>query len=191
LRLRGTTAAFFTVFDLAADGRHVRLDVPREHIAVFGDRRDPAWSALPLPAEDILVALLADPCADGGCRDSVRWVDEKARILGGAGWTLELDATSGYPKRWTREDPESPEITWSDWVVRDGVPWPLQIGLHNVARGGRVDVHVGRVELDHPIPGDRFSLSIDSDREILTPREAKTRWERRHGGGVFHPVREE
>ncbi|MFN8177015.1 MAG: hypothetical protein U0167_03775 [bacterium] len=187
LRLRGTTAAFFTVFDLAADARHVRLDVPREHVAVFGERNDPAWEALPLSAEELLVALLADPCAEGGCGDSVRWIDEPGRILGGPGWTLELDPSSGYPRRWTRANARAPEIFWSDWVVRDGIAWPLQVSLRDAARGERVEVHLGRVDLDRPIPADRFSLSIDSDREILTPAEAQTRWERQQGRGVFHP----
>ena len=48
LRVRGTTKAFFTVFDLVASTDRVWLDVPREDFVVFGDRSDPAWDELPL-----------------------------------------------------------------------------------------------------------------------------------------------
>lgn len=187
LRLRGTSAAFFTVFDLAADAEHVRLDVPREKVAVLGERGDPAWDALPLSAADLLVALLANPCPSRACFDSVSWVDADARQMAGPGWTLELEPSTGLPRRWVREGSEGREIRWSDWEIRDGVAWPTRIELVDTVRGGRLEVTMGRVDLDRPIPGGRFSLAIGHDREVLTPTEAKNRWENREGRAVFHP----
>lgn len=187
LRLRGTSAAFFTVFDLTADARRVRLDVPREHVAVFGDRADPAWNELPLSAEEFLVALLADPCPSGGCGDSVAWLDAEARVLRGPGWTLELEPSTGLPRRWTREPSGTREIRWSEWVIRDRVAWPLRLELVDPSRQERLEIRMGRVDLDRPIPASRFSLELDADREILTPSEAKERWGKRPGRAVFHP----
>ena len=184
LRLRGTSAAFFTVFDLVADSSQVRLDVPRERVAVLGERGDPAWDALPLSASDLLVALLANPCRVGECTDSVAWIDAEARSLSGPGWTLELEPSTGLPSRWFREGSEGREIRWSDWALRDGVPWPLRIELADKARGERLEVRMGRVDLDRPVPGSRFTLEIDRDREVLTPTQAKDRWEDRQA--VFH-----
>jgi hypothetical protein len=187
LRLRGTSAAFFTVFDLCTDARRVRLDVPREQVAVFGERQDPAWDALPLSAEELMIALLADPCSSPECRDSVAWADEARRVLAGPGWTLELEPDTWLPASWRRDDPPGREIRWSDWVIRDGVPWPLRIDLIDATRQESLEVRMGKVDLDRPVPANRFSLAVEPDREILTPGEARTRWERRQGGGIFHP----
>ena len=184
LRLRGTSAAFFTVFDLVADERQVRLDIPREGVVVFGDRDDAAWSALPLSAREIRIALLADPCETDACRDSVRWLSVDPPVLRGPGWTLELEPKTGLPQRWTSDVDAAREVRWSEWSTRDGVAWPLRIDLRDDRRSERLEVRMGRLELDRSIPGSRFSLEIEEGREILTPYEAKTRWER-HGSRIF------
>jgi hypothetical protein len=185
LRLRGTTAAFFTVFDLVADARNVRLDIPREGVVVFGRRDDPAWSDLPLSARELLVALRADPCDSDSCRDATRWETASPPVLRGRDWRLHLDPATGLPVAW-RRDGSDREVLWSEWSVRDGVAWPLRIEIVDRARGEVCEVRMGRVDLDRSIPPSRFSLQIEEGREILTPQEAKNRLDR-HGGSAFRP----
>jgi hypothetical protein len=179
LRLRGTSAAFFTVFDLVADGRDVRLDVPREGVVVRGALDDPAWSALPVAADDLRIALLAFPCVADGCRGAVQWTDAAGPTLAGAGWTLELERRSGLPARWIAAD-RGREIRWLDWGLRDGVAWPLRIEIADTGDGEVLEVRMGRVDLDRPIPAGRFSLPGDeAGGPLLTPNQAKERWARR------------
>ncbi len=186
LWIRGTSAAFFTVFDLSADARRVRLDIPREGVAIFGRRDDPAWDALPLSAADLLIALLADPCPGSTCGDSVRWAGDVPHRLLGADWRMDLHPESGLPAAWTRTGEEGREIRWDDWTVRRGVAWPLRIELRDRARGERLEVRMGRLEFDRDIPAGRFGLEVERGREIITPGEAKERWERR-GGALLAP----
>lgn len=184
LWIRGTSAAFFTVFDLSADAHRVRLDIPREGVAIFGRRDDPAWDALPLSAADLLVALLADPCPGTDAGDSLRWDRAVEGRLIGPGWTLDLHADSGLPAAFQRTDQAGREIRWDEWTVRRGVAWPMRIELRDRERGERLEVSLGRLDLDRPIPSGRFSLEVEDGREVITPSEAKTRWERR-GSRLF------
>lgn len=185
LRLRGTTAAFFTVFDLVADARNVRLDIPREGVAIFGKRDDPAWLDLPLSARELGVALRADPCDSTPCRDDARWESTSPPVLRGPDWRLRLDPDTGLPLAWRQEGSDR-EILWGEWSVRDGVAWPLRIEIVDPVRGELLEVRVGRVDLDRPIPPSRFALEVEEGREILTPNEASKRLAR-HGGNVFRP----
>jgi hypothetical protein len=178
LWIRGTSAAFFTVFDLSADARRVRLDIPREGVAIFGRRDDPAWDALPLSASELLVALLADPCPGLG-GDSLRWDPAAPSRLLGAGWRLDLHDETGLPAVWSRSDHSGREIRWDEWTVRGGVAWPLRIDLLDSERSERLEVRMGRLDFDRAIPAGRFSLDVDPEREVITPSEAKSRWERR------------
>jgi hypothetical protein len=181
LRIRGTSAAFFTVFDLAADAQHVRLDIPREGVAVVGRRDDPAWDSLPLSARELQVALLADPFAGSAEAGpaSAAWVPEHPGRLQGPGWILDLHPDSGWPLRWVSDDGRGREILWHDWSTRDGVPWPLRIELVDPLRAERLEVTVGRLDLDSPVPAERFRLGVSAEREVITPEEAKDRWEDR------------
>lgn len=185
LRLRGTTAAFFTVFDLVADVRNVRLDIPREGVVVFGKRDDPAWADLPLSARELAVALRADPCDSDSCRRIARWETSDPPVLRGPDWRLGLDPSTGLPVSW-RAEGSVREVRWGEWSVRDGVAWPLRIEILDPERGEVLEVRMGRVDLDRPVPPGRFSLEIEEGREILTPNEAKLRLDRR-GGTVFAP----
>jgi hypothetical protein len=186
LWIRGTSAAFFTIFDLAADARRVRIDIPREGVAIFGHRDDAAWNALPLSARELLVALLADPCPGSACADSVRWDPSVPRRLVAPDWRMDLHADSGLPAHWIRLDGSGREIRWDEWVFRDGRPWPLVMELRDAARAERLEVRVGRLDFDRPIPASRFSLEVSAGRDVITPDEAKTRWERR-GGRLLMP----
>ena len=186
LRLRGTTAAFFTVFDLVADERRVALDIPREGVAIFGNRDDPAWDSLPLSARELSVALRADPCESAAGRDSARWESVDPPVLRGEDWRLALDAATGLPLEWRRADGTGRRIRWSEWSVRDGVAWPSGIEIEDPESGEVFEVRMGRVDLDRPIPPSRFRLEVEDGREILTPYEAKTRLERR-GARVLAP----
>ncbi len=185
LRLRGTTAAFFTVFDLVADARNVRLDIPREGVVIFGTRDDPAWMELPLSARELGVALRADPCETDSCRAAARWESADPPVLRGSDWRMRLDADTGLPAAWARDGSER-EVLWSEWSVRDGVAWPLRIEIVDRARAETLEVQVGRVDLDRPVPPSRFALEIEEGREILTLKEANNRLDRR-GGSVFRP----
>jgi hypothetical protein len=175
LRLRGHTAAFFTVFDLVADGTRVWLDIPREELLVHGRIDDPAWSRLPFPPDLLRVALLADPCPEGGCDGPVRWSEEDGlpRIVG-PDWTLELNVESRLPTRYVSG---TAEIRWSEWADRRGTAWPGRLEIRTAREGAVLRIGVGRVEEARNLPGSRFSLEVEESREILTPEEAVSRWE--------------
>lgn len=175
-RLRGISAAFFTVFDLVADERDVWLDVPREEFTVFGKRSDPAWQSLPLSPRWLLVAFLAHPCPQGDClqRATIADSDTLTTLLVGEFGSLELDAQSGLPRRLI--SPEGVSVEWTEWSERAGVAWPDRIVLAR-GEGRRWTVGFGRVTLNGPIPPSRFVWSEEESREILTPADAVRRWE--------------
>lgn len=179
LRLRGHSAAFFTVFDLVAAGPSVWLDVPREGFAVFGSRRDEAWRRLPLSPRALLVALLAHPCAGGDCLEDARV--ERAGdelLLRGDFGRLVLDDATGLPIRYEEEGDDALRIFWVEWSERSGTAWPQSIVIER-SGGQRLAVSFGRVQLGRPLPPSRFEREEDPSREILTPAEAARRWERR------------
>ncbi len=176
LRLRGVSAAFFTVFDLVVRDREVLLEVPREDLAVFGGTDDPAWSRLPLSPERLKIALLAHPCPGGDCLDTARLeTADGADLLVGEFGRLSLDPVTGLPVRF-RSGADPPfEVVWSDWSERGGLSWPMRV---SIAREGGEGLRVqwGRVRLGEPVPPSRFDVAPDSSREILTPADAARRW---------------
>lgn len=179
LRLRGHSAAFFTVFDLVAAGPEVWLDVPREGFAVFGSRRDEAWRRLPLSPRALLAALLAHPCPGGDCLEDARVerADTELLLRGDFG-RLVMDDATGLPILYEEEDDDPLRILWVAWSERSGVAWPEKIVIER-SGGQRLTVSFGRVQLGRPLPSSRFEREDDPSREILTPAEAARRWEAR------------
>jgi len=176
LRLRGHSAAFFTVFDLVAAGSDVWLDVPREGFTVFGPRRDQAWARLPLSPHALLVALLAHPCPGGDCLADARIERVSGELfLRGAFGRLGLDLATGLPVRFEGEGEDPLRIAWIEWSERSGVAWPQTIVIER-SRGQRLTVSFGRVQLGRPVQPSRFERGEDPSREILTPAEAARRW---------------
>ncbi|MBZ0269325.1 hypothetical protein K8I85_14320 [bacterium] len=176
LRLRGHSAAFFTVFDLVAAGRNVWLDVPREEFTVFGSREDEAWSRLPLSPHALMIALLADPCPEEPCLAGARVEEaDNAVVLFGAFGRMAFDDATGLPRSYVGAGEDPLRITWIEWSERSGVAWPQRILIER-SNAQRLTVSFGRVQLGRPIPG-RFHFVEDPSREILTPAEAARRWE--------------
>jgi hypothetical protein len=175
-RLRGTSKAFFTVFDIVATADDIRLDVPHEEIVVFGDRRDPGWSMLPLSPARILGALLADPCPQDHCLASASVIDEtngRTRLVWGDE-ELEVLTATGLPTRWASGEFE---VRWEEWYVRGGRSWPGEIVLAD-STGARLAVRVGRIRVHEQLPRSRFFHEIPQSREVLTPADAARRWSR-------------
>ncbi len=176
LRLRGHSAAFFTVFDLVADGDEVWLDVPRERLLVHGRRSDPAWADLPVSPSQILIALLADPCPAPPCPEPSRSRSEpEGELRKGEGWSLRLHPETGLPVRYESGDLE---ILWNAWGDRRGMPWPDRIEIRRRTDDRQLVVDLGRVLVNRDVPGARFRFQPEEDREVLTPSEAATRWAR-------------
>jgi hypothetical protein len=179
MRLKGTEAAFFTVFELVAGEESVWLDVPREEILVCGARGDSDWEALPLSPEALLIALLADPCPEGACfEEELQSERDPERIrLVGSSFAMELDPRSGLPLRCETEGERGALVVeWRNWVLHRDRSWPSEIAI---SRGRmKVEIRMGRVLVDPPISERLFAYEADPDREILTPAEAKDRWRR-------------
>jgi hypothetical protein len=180
LRVRGTTKAFFTVFDLVAAPDLVWLDVPREDFVVFGSRDDPAWDELPLSPDALLIALLADPCVPDTCLGEVELGEgtDEIRMLVGGGWTLALDRGTGLPVFYERSEGDRLRITWDEWRVRHGTAWPGRIWIRVGEETRELEVRLGRLQPDREIRETTFFLEPEDDREILTPSDALERWER-------------
>ncbi len=173
LRLRGHTAALFTVFDLVASGPEVRLDVPREKLFVHGRRDDPAWSRLPFPPELLRVAILADPCPPEGSAGASGGGADSALVVETADFRLDVDPVNRLPLRYTAGDIE---IRWIEWMDRRGTAWPQRVEIRGIGGGGILRIEVGRLVVNRAIPASRFRLEPDDDREVLTPEEAAARW---------------
>jgi len=175
LRVRGVSAAFFTVFDLVTDGEDVWLDVPREGFVVFGDRHDPAWSGLPLSPGRVTGALLADPCPGRDCLLGASVREDSAAVhLEWPGGELEIDPATGLPRRW---EGDGFEVRWEGWHRRGTRSWPD----HTIFRdpdGGELDIRWGRIRVDITLPPGRFVGKIEDSREILTPSDGARRWSR-------------
>lgn len=180
LRVRGTTKAFFTVFDLVAAADRVWLDVPREDFVVFGARDDPAWGEMPLSPDALLIALLADPCFPDSCAGEVTLgdEDEETRTLLGRGWLLALDRRTGLPVFYERTERDRLRISWRDWGVRHGTAWPGRVGIRVGDETRELEVRLGRLQPDREIREETFRLEPEEDREVLTPSDALGRWER-------------
>lgn len=177
VRLRGVSAAFFTVFDLVAAADRVWLDVPREEILVFGSRADEAWQRLPLSPDRLVIALLAHPCPFEDClsRATATSGPDGISLTGEFGVFL-VDRITGLPIRYRSPEADVPyTVEWEDWVDRRGTAWPSSV---HVSRGeaGSLDVTWGRVQIGRIIPASRFSFEPDSSREILNPADAARRW---------------
>lgn len=177
LRVRGTSKAFFTVFDLVAAPDRVWLDVPREDFLVFGSRDDPAWGELPVSPDALLIALLADPCVPDSCRRGVELAgeDDETRTLAGEGWRLALDRRTGLPLRY---EADRLAIAWEEWGVRHQVAWPARIRIRVGDETRDLEVRLGRLEPGRAIREATFDLEPEEGREILTPSEALGRWRR-------------
>jgi hypothetical protein len=178
IRLRGTSASFFTVFELVAGSESVWLDIPREELLVFGARSDPSWNRLPLSPEILLIALLADPCPGESClREPLRLEeDEDALILAGRDWSFGVSRETGLPLRY-RGPPERPfEVVWRDWGLRSGIAWPHEIEIHPEGEGEIVRVRMGRILIGKKVSEKLFELEPKESREILSPQEARGRW---------------
>jgi len=173
LRLSARTSGFFTVFDLVMGLQRVWLDIPREHVTVAGARSDPAWDRLPVAPVPLLVALLADPWAGGEVSPDARREQRGEDVfLVGPDWTLRVDPRSGLPAEYRRGEVS---IRWGEWALRKGIPWAYEIEMQTPA--GRLEARLGRLLIDRNLPERTFDFVPEPDRELLTPDEAKVRWE--------------
>ncbi|MEZ5066565.1 MAG: hypothetical protein R3B81_17685 [bacterium] len=176
VRLRGTSLAFFAIFDLvvAADGT-VWLDLPQEKFGILGDRSDPAWDLLPLSPDRVLAALLGDPrLTPEEIAASTLASSDSLVVVSGDWGRLEIAPETGLPSRWERG---AGQVVWSDWGVRSGRATPGRTLLID-PEGGRLEVSYGRFRVDEDLPPGRFTPTIEEDREILTPGEGLERWSR-------------
>jgi len=182
IRLRGVSAAFFTVFDLVADDDRVWLDIPREDLMVFGSRRDPAWEDLPLSPRSLMIALLAHPCPGGECLDSARVHravdDDSLLVLSGDFGELAVESSTGIPRRFVSSGADPFRIEWTEWTERSGIAWPQELRIER-SGGERLRVSFGRVQVGRTVSESRFDVEPDQTREILTPQEAARKWAER------------
>jgi hypothetical protein len=86
-------------------------------------------------------------------------------------WMVRIDATTGFPSDYEASDLT---ITWRDWSLRWGIPWPHDIQIYT--RDGVLRARLGRFQIDRALRPGLFEIEPDPDRELLTPREAKARW---------------
>lgn len=172
LRVLARSVAFVTVFELVADREHAWLDVPREGLTVSGDRDDPNWRGLPASPDAFLIALFADPWAGRESPDAYR--SEGADVLEGDGWTLRLDPVTGLPATYRTDELE---VTWGDWALRRGTPWPHEAEIR-VGGDGLLRARLGRLILDRAGSPGQFEFETPQDREVLTPAQARERWKR-------------
>ncbi|HET9887425.1 MAG TPA: hypothetical protein VFR10_07930, partial [bacterium] len=174
LRLRGTSKAFFTIFDLVAGPEDISIDVPREKVLIRGAKTDPDWSRFAFDPELVSIALLAHPfpARDGSLElreDGADFVWE------GDGASMWIDGGNRRPVRFRREEPRT-EITWEEWDVIDGISWPRHVCLKWPDEGGVLEIDFAGVHLKKPIRPGYFSKEPEKDRKILTPSEGIERW---------------
>jgi hypothetical protein len=178
IRLRGTSASFFTVFELVAGAEEIWIDVPREHKLVFGRRSDPGWDDLPLSPEALLVALLADPCPGEPCLEGelrLERAGEDFRVEG-PGFSVTVSGKTGLPTRYDGRSAKPFEIHWRDWALRGGVAWPHEVEIRPLEGEASVVVGLGRVLVGRKVSTGLFTFEPEEDREILSPREARDMW---------------
>lgn len=174
LRLRGTSKAFFTIFDLIAGPEKITIDVPREKVLIVGDRNDPEWSRFALDPDLVTIALLAHPDPFGHGALEIR--DEGADFVWeGEGARMVIDGGSGRPVRYVRQEPRA-EVTWERWDLDEGVPWPRRVRLEWPEENNSLEIDFWRVQLKRPVRADYFDETPKDDREILTPGQGIERW---------------
>jgi hypothetical protein len=181
LRIRGTSAAFFTVFDLVVGEERVWLDVPRENFVVFGSRADAAWEELPLSPQALLIALLADPCVDTPCLEEELELAKdggETRTIESSDWTMTLDHRTGLPLDFERTSDERLHISWADWGLRHGKAWPSRISIRVGEATESLQVRLGLLQPGRSLSEGTFRFEPDQDREVLTPAAARARWQR-------------
>jgi hypothetical protein len=174
LRLRGTSRAFFTIFDLTGGENEIWIDIPREKILIRGERNDPEWLRFALDPDLVAIALLAHPEPEG--KNSIVIEEDGADLLvAGDGTRMEIDGETGQPRRYWRED-SGAEVTWEGWNEVDGTPWPRRVRLAWPDQGDTLEIDFGRVQLGKPIREGYFRELPDEERERLAPSEGIERW---------------
>ncbi len=174
VRLRGTSAAFFTVFELVAGRDSIFVDVPREEVLVAGSRTDPAWEEFTLTPELLAAAILAIPSpASAGLAE---WSETGGAVIGRwDGAALEFDPSTGLPRALDLDDGRI-RIEWSDWHLAGGVDWPRRLRIERKGAGEEVRIEFGRVQIGGPIRGGSFDERPEGRREVLEPGEGLGRW---------------
>jgi hypothetical protein len=177
LRVRGTSAAFFTVFDLTADPDTIRFDIPRKRVLIRGARGDQAWSRFPLDPDVVAVALLAHPDPRGleGASPNVRIAGADSLAAEGLDWTMTFDPATGLPRMYHAREKDV-MVHWESWDFIDGVAWPGKVAVEWASTGDRLEAEFGRVQLGRPARESSFSEGPDEEREILSPSEGLERW---------------
>lgn len=178
LRVRGTSAAFFTIFDLVADADTIRFDVPREEVLIRGTRSDPAWDRFPLDPDLVSVALVGVPGGDRGMVGArvVRDSEDSLRAVGPGG-TVTFDPSTGMPRTYVSDDEGGGTIVWEDWSDIDGISWPMQVSFEWPSTGEKLSARFGRVQFGRPVREASFSEDPDDPREIMKPEEGLRRWD--------------
>lgn len=175
VRLRGTSKAFFTIFDLVVDTEEIRIDVPRKKVLIRGTRSDPEWSRFAIDPDLVSVALLAHPAPKG---ESALEICEKGGdfMWNGDGTWMVIDGGIGRPTHFHREEPLT-DIVWEEWDEVEGTAWPRHVRLIWPEEGGRLEIDFARVQLGRSIREGYFSEQPEEDREVLTPGEGIERWD--------------
>jgi hypothetical protein len=174
LRLRGTSKAFFTVFDLAVGPDEILIDVPREKVLVRGERNDPDWTRFALNADLISIALAAHPDPSGQVTEVQEW--EGTTFYVGDEAMMEIDPQTGLPSRYRRSFPEPAEVTWGEWSEIKGIMWPLRLAISWPETKDSLGIEFGRVQFGKRV---RTSMTLDippGEREVLTPEQGFERW---------------
>ena len=173
LRLRGTSKAFFTIFDLVVDLEEIRIDIPRKKVLIRGTRSDPEWSRFAIDPDLVAVALLAHPVPEA---EKIEICEQGANFIwkGDRTW-MEIDGGIGRPTHFHREEPLT-DIVWDEWDEVEGVAWPRHVKLIWPEEGGRLEIDFARVQLGRPIREGYFSEKPEDDREVLTPSKGIERW---------------
>ncbi len=178
LRVRGTSAAFFTIFVLAADPDTIRFDVPRENVLICGRRHDEAWTRFPLDPDLVTLALYAhpDPAGRTGERPIVT-IDETGVLRSeGPSGEMTFDSATALPRTFRRTGEAEALITWGDWTRIDDTLWPLEVQIVWAESSERLEARFGRVKFGRPAKEASFSEDPGDGREVLEPEEGLRRW---------------
>ena len=184
LRLKGTTKAFFTVFEMVANDRETWLAIPREEQVIFGPRHDPDWRRLPLSPDHLLLALLVHPCPGEDCLESAPelTVDANRAVLTTEFWTLGTDSRTWLPTDYS--DETGLRVEWGDWAVRRGVPWPHRIQIQAPGQDDLLVVTLGQLRWNPEVSPEVFQYELDDDLEVLSPADGARRWGFDDAGGA-------
>jgi len=174
MRLRGTSKAFFTIFDLTGGEKEIWIDIPREKILIRGEKDDPQWSRFALDPDLVAIALLAHPDPSGNTVLDIQ-EDDTDLVIVGDGTRMEIDGETGKPRKFRRES-SGAEVIWGEWNEVDGTPWPRHVRLAWPDHGDTLEIDFGRVQLGKPIRDGYFKELPEDEREILTPSDGIERW---------------